>query len=599
MDEVPNQKVLLKYEDIFNFPPDGGGCRRGVLVEGVPGSGKTTLVKRMCRDWANGSFAQDSKAVVQVVLRSLPKRDKLAIENMVLTSVADENVAADIAKYVDKHLADGVVFILDGFDEMSEEMRQSSIVRDILEGRLAPKASFLITSRPISAQPLYPLVDRRIEVTGFGEDEVKKYVADYFATSDAAVGEELISTLRSRPTIRSICFVPLLLRMVCFMASFGKALPRTMHELFESLVILTVKRNLEKANRKERANSLEDVKRLCPSFMKLAQLALEGLQHDTFVFSDVPFEVDEALSGLMNCIEAQNRFGGTTRTWHFLHLTLQEFLAVYALSVAPEAEQIGFWSEHLLFKYSDTRDLRGRHNYSLSVDRFETMFLLYCGITGLGSTTGVQAMLVKAADAMFEPESRNGSALSALCQAISESGNRELACRVMSTCGSNIGVELDQYCILPIGLSWCIEVYGQHTEELRLVIRGGIGSLYPSHAANFLNQMETLVTLTGLELRLNMVFGKLVYTCTICTQWGDSHIYCFVSTNSNVFCAIINLLIINVLIIMVHINSTQFPIGWFLWLKQINVEVTEIEDVLGVRCFHQNGRCSQRCSQQL
>ena len=104
-----------------------------MLVEGVPGSGKTTLVKRMCHDWANGSFAQDSKAVVQVVLRSLLKRDKLAIEDMVLTSVPDENVVADIAQYVDKYQGDGVVFILDGFDEMSEEMCQSSIVRDILD----------------------------------------------------------------------------------------------------------------------------------------------------------------------------------------------------------------------------------------------------------------------------------------------------------------------------------------------------------------------------------------------------------------------------------------------------------------------------------
>ena len=531
VDEVPNQKVPWKYEDIFNFPPDWDGSRRGVLVEGVPGSGKTTLVKRMCRDWANGSFVQDSKVVVQVVLRSLPKRDNLAIEDMVLTSVCGKNVAADIAQYVDKYEGDGVVFILDGFDEMSEEMRQSSIVRDILEGRLAPKASFLITSRPIFAQSLYPLVDRRIEVTGFGEEEMEKYVTDYFATSDAAVGKELISTLRSRPTIRSLCFVPLLLRMVCFMASFGKALPRTMHELFESLVILTVNRNLEKANRKERANSLEDVKRLCPSFMKLAQLALDGLKHDALVFSDVPFEVDEALSGLMNCIEAQNRFGGTTCTWHFLHLTLQEFLAAYALSVASEAEQIGFWSERLLFRYSetfkyskteeyilsvysDTRDM-GRPNYSLSVNRLQTMFLLFCGISGLGSKTGVQAMLVKAAVAMFEPEIRSGSALYALCQAVAESGNRELACRIMSNCGSNVRVDL--FGILPVGIPWCIEVYGQHTEELQLVINN---ETYPSEAANFLNQMETLVTLTGLELTLNMSFGKLVYTCTICVQVG-------------------------------------------------------------------------------
>ena len=501
VEEVPHQKVPLKYEDIFNFPPDGDGSRRGVLVEGVPGSGKTTLVKRMCRDWANGSFAPDSKAVIQVVLRSLPKRDDLAIEDMVLTSVANKKVAADIAQYIDRYDGDGVVFILDGFDELPEEMRQSSIVRDILECRLAPKASFLITSRPISAQSLYPLVDRRIEVTGFGKKEVEKYVTNYFATSDAAVGKELISTLRSRSTIRNLCFVPLLLRMVCFMASFGKALPSTMHELFDGLVILTVNRNLEKANRKERANSLEDVKRLCPSFMKLAQLALEGLKHDTLVFSDVPFEVDEALSGLMNCIEAQNRFGGTTRTWHFLHLTLQEYFAAYALSVAPEAEQISFWSERLLFKYAKTRD---GPNYVLSVDRFQTMFLLYCGITGLGSKTGVQAMLVKAADAMFEPEIKRGSALSALCQAVSESGNRELACRIMSTCGSNIQVDFYGYNILPVGIPWCIEVYGQHTEDLQLSIHHGS----TPNVADVFSQMKNLVTLTGLDLPLSRSYER-------------------------------------------------------------------------------------------
>ena len=80
------------------------------------------LIKWMCRDWSNGSFAQDSKAVIQVVLRSLPKRDELAIEDMVLMSVADKKVAADIAQYVRDYQGDGVLFIFDGFDEMSEEM---------------------------------------------------------------------------------------------------------------------------------------------------------------------------------------------------------------------------------------------------------------------------------------------------------------------------------------------------------------------------------------------------------------------------------------------------------------------------------------------
>ena len=517
--EVPNQKVPLEYEDILNFKPQGDGCRRRVLIEGIPGCGKTTLIKRMCRDWANGSFAKDSKAMIQVVLRGLPKRDDLTIEDMVFTSIRDKGEAADIAQCVRDCQGDGVVFVLDGFDEISEEMRQSSIVRDILEGRLAPKASFIITSRPISAQSLHQLVDRRIEVTGFGEPEIERLVTDYFATTDVEVGKKLLSTLASRPTIKSLCYVPLQLLMVCFTASHGKDLPRTMHELFGMIVVLAVNRHREKEKheRKEYAKSLEDVMRFCPSFMKLAQLALKGLKSDTLVFSDVDFEVDEPLLGLVNSFEVPNKFGGTTCRWHFLHLTLQEYFAAYALSVAPEAVQVEFWRERPLFKY------RKYGRYILSDDRHRTMYLLYCGITGLRSKTGVQAMLVKAADALFQPTIEEGSALGALCEAVSESSNRELACRIISTCGSNVQVLLPRRSTLPAWLPWCIEAYGQHTEELCLSIDGG-KSLYnytdpsrSSSVAQFVIQLNDRVTLSGLELSLERPDGgkyMLVYTYT-------------------------------------------------------------------------------------
>ena len=508
--EVPYQEVPLEYENILNFEPQGDGSRRRVLIEGVPGCGKTTLIKRMCRDWARGSFAEDSKAVIQVVLRCLPKRDDLTIEDMMLTTVRDKKVAAEIAQYVHDHQGQGVVFLLDGTDEISEEMRRSSIVGDILEGHLAPKASFIITSRRISAQSLYQLVDQRIVVTGFGEPEIMRFVTDYFVTTDEEVGKKLLSTLDLHPTIKSLCYVPLQLLIVCFTASHGKDLPRTMHELFGRIMILMVNRHLEKAGRKERARSLEDVMRLCPSFMKLAQLALEGLKSDTLVFSDVDFEVDEALLGLVNSFEVPDEFGDTTRTWHFLHLTLQEYFAAYALSVTPEAVQVEFWKEQLLLKYTE------RRQYILSDDRFHTMFLLYCGITGLCSKTGVQAMLVKAADALFQPTVEHGSALGALCEAVSESGNSELAGCIISTCGSSIQVSLPFPSTLP-GVPWCVEAYGQQMEDLRLSISDDRLSPTPSTVANFLISIRHLVTLSGIELSLDTPKGgkyMLVHTYT-------------------------------------------------------------------------------------
>ena len=485
---VPNQKIPLKYEDILHFPPRGNGSRRRVLIEGVPGCGKTTLVKRMCRDWANGSFAEDSKVVIQVILTGLPKQDYLTIEDLVLTSIHDKKMAVDIARYVYYHDGEGVVFVIDGFNEISEEMRQSSIVRDILESRLARKASFLVTSRPISFQSLYPIVDRRIEVIGFEWPVVQRYVRSYFATSDVEVGEQLLSCLDSRPNIKSLCYNPLQLLMVCFTASHDKDLLRTMHELFDRIVILTVNRHWDKSRRREHARSLDDVFQFCPSFFKLAQLALEGLKSDTIVFPNVDFEVDEALLGLMNSFQVPDEFGGTTRMWHFLHLTLQEYFAAYSLSVTPEAVQVQFWSEHLLLKYVGSRQ------YILCDDRFHTMFLLFCGITGLRSKTGVQAMLVKGADALFRPTIESGSALAALCEAVSESGNRELACRILSPCGSNISVT-------PLsisGVEWCIEAYGQHVEELHLSISGHKS---PSIVAHFFNKMNIL-TLSGVQLSL-------------------------------------------------------------------------------------------------
>ena len=404
--QVPHEKVPLDYEHILSFSPPAGISRKRVLIEGVPGSGKSTLVQRMCHDWSVGRFPQDYEVVIQVTPRSLPKDQKLSLEDLIFTSVGDAAIVQEVTDFVTAHQGQGVLFIFDGFDELSEEMCEKSPVHDIITGHLAPHSSFMVTTRPIAAESLYHRVDRRVEITGFGRKEVKKFIMEYFASNPSA-GEKLLSTLSRRPHIMNLCFTPLLLLMVCYVTSLGDdsaELLLSLHQLFECVIIHTINHNLKRLGRKEHADSLQDVMRLFPSFNRLIQLAQEGIEKDTIIFSDLDFEVDSVFYGLFNCVKAQNRFGTISRTWHFLHLTLQEFMAALAVTKMTPEEQVTFWRRHLTLRYNKFGD------FVLADDRNRTMFLFFSGLSGL-SNPGMQRMLLETLNTVVEPGIRRSTPL--------------------------------------------------------------------------------------------------------------------------------------------------------------------------------------------
>ena len=496
--QVPHQEVSLEYKDILAFPPPAGISRQRVLIEGVAGSGKSTLTQRICHDWSIGCFAQDYKIVVPVVLRSLPKDQKLSLEDLVFTSVEDDDTVKEIAQFITTHKGRGVLFVLDGFDEMSSQMREKSILRSILDGRLAPQSSFVVTTRPISAENLYHCVDRRVEISGFGEEEVKKYITDYFASSNPSAGKKLLSALSLRPHIQRLCYVPLLLLMVCYIVSLSgdsAELPRTLHQLFEYLIILTLNHNLERAGQKERAGSLKDVRRLCPSFDKLTQLALDGIVKDTIIFSDLDFEVDTAFHGLFNCIVARTQFGIISHTWHFLHLTLQEYMAALAVAKKTPEEQLTFWKQYLTLKYTK------RGDFVLTQDRYHILFLFYSGVSGL-NTPGIQSMLLDTLNTVLKACIRWGTPLPALCEAVAESGNIQMAWSILSPCGPM--VETGGGYFKNVGEPWCISEYCKQVDGAGIRIKEEYG------VASFISQLGDISTLRKVELpRFNKVDGEL------------------------------------------------------------------------------------------
>ena len=496
VEQVPYEKVPLKYEQILSFSPPAGISRKRVLIEGVPGSGKSTLVQRMCHDWSVGRFAQDYKVVIQVTLRSLPKDQKLSLEDFIFTSVGDAAIVQEVTDFVTAHQGQGVLFIFDGFDELSEEMREKSPVCDIITGHLAPHSSFMVTTRPISAENLYHRVDRRVEISGFGWKEVKRFIREYFASNPSA-GEKLLSTLSRRPHIMNLCFTPLLCLMVCYITSLGDDSPElllSLHQLFECVIIHTINHNLKRLGRKERTGSLKDVIQLFPSFNRLIQLAQEGIEKDTIIFSDLDFEVDSVFHGLFNCVKAQNRFGIISCTWHFLHLTLQEFMAALAVTKKTPEEQVTFWRRHLTLRYNKF----GR--FVLADDRNRTMFLFFSGLSGL-SNPGMQRMLQ-------EPSIRRSTPLPELFEVVAESGNEQLAQSILSPYGPT--VEIDEDYLDGVGIVWCVAQHCKQVEGAGIRV-GGIGvCVYSSAITSFISQLGDVSTLTRVELpSMEVVDGKL------------------------------------------------------------------------------------------
>ena len=506
VEQVPHVKVPLDYADILSFSPPEGISRKQVLIEGVPGSGKSTLVQRMCHDWSIGRFAQDYNVVVQVTLRSLPKDQKLSLEDLIFTSVEDEDAVKEIAQFITSQKGRGVLFVFDGFDEMLMEMQEKSIVRSILDGRLAPQSSFVVTTRPISAVSLYHCVDRRVEISGFREKEVEEYITEYFASSNPSAGRQLLSTLSLRPHIKRLCYVPLLLLMICYIVSLGgdsAELPRTLHELFELLIILTVNHNLERAGRKERAGSLQDVRRHCPSFTKLAQLALDGIEKDTIIFPDLDFDVDPALLGFFNRITARNRFGIISCTSHFLHLTLQEFMAALAVAKKTPEEQVTFWKRHLTLRYNK------EGHFVLAPDRYHRLFLFYSGVSGL-RTPGIQSMLLDTLNTVVKPSIRDSTPLPELCEAVAESGNAQLARSILSPCGPTVVIGVGYF--NNVSIAWCVGEYCKQVDGAGIRIEGPRYNSVEENSgvANFISQLGDVSTLVRVEVPyLYCVDGKL------------------------------------------------------------------------------------------
>ena len=369
LDDILRSKVPIELQEVFKKTDNYHNMT--VLMEGCPGSGKTALTLHLCLEWADKKLFQEYKLVILVRLREPAIHEAKEIKE-ILPHVGTEE---DAAKELESSHGRGVLFILDGWDELPEGVSGYSTILSIIRRETIPECDVVITSRPTSSASLHNLISSRIEILGFTPGELRDYFIKHL-DGNVSQADTLLQKIKENPIVAGTCTLPLNAVILVHIFKCDRGLPSTEHGIFEALIRNCILRHLKEREPHLKIKAIESLKALPPivqdQYGKLCETAFRGVMEDRIIF-----KLSEHFNtlGLLQGVECYTSYG-TEYFYNFLHLSIQEFLAAQHIATFKPAKQIA------------------EFNKLFSQARFSSTFRHYSAITKL-ATPGIKKILLK------------------------------------------------------------------------------------------------------------------------------------------------------------------------------------------------------------
>ena len=323
------------------------------------------LLKEIAYRWGNKQLLKKFRLVLLVPLRDPNVQQVVSVSDLLQHFCEGNRRAIEIATACHDCLSQNggkdLVFLFDGFDELSIEMQKNSLVYKVLSRKLLANCGIVISSRPHTSVHLREQATIRVDILGFTGKEQKHFIQQALREQPQGINE-LTQYLEHHVTISSLCVIPFNLVILLFLYKQEISLPNNSTQLYNYFICITICRYLAKHGyRLDNAiTNLTNLPDPCSKIIQqLSKLSFKALNSNKLVFTLA--EIKEAYPDVTTIPGATNGFGllqavqhygltGRAMTFHFLHFTIQEFLAAHFIASLSPCDELKilrekFWDD--------------------------------------------------------------------------------------------------------------------------------------------------------------------------------------------------------------------------------------------------------------
>ena len=391
-DPLPLNKLFVRQSDKTTDTTADKLIQR-VLMLGRAGIGKSTLCQYLAYRWADETKTKEEAwlesydVLLWIKLRELislheslkAQHKRCGVADVVTISCVfglDSSNEVFLTQAVNELIHDStktILWVLDGFDEVAHLYGNAQHPLHTVLHELFPRATtpdplhqVLLTSRPYATQGLQ--VDRTIENIGLLDDDIPRYVTQYFnklSKPNPDLGKKVATQIKANPNIHGMAHVPINAYLICHLYQKESSSQQedtslksvTLTQLYQRLVVdlcrrmVNQPRHTENLSDEQKEELLEDypediIERYRPSLWVLAHLAFQGLtDNNTGLTLDWSLQEQVLRSLQMKIVDYKKAIlplgllktvcetseDTTKAPRYFMHLTFQEFFAALYL----------------------------------------------------------------------------------------------------------------------------------------------------------------------------------------------------------------------------------------------------------------------------